>query len=435
MMTYEETLAYLYESAPLFQQIGGGAYKAGLETTQVLDAHFGHPHLKFRTIHIAGTNGKGTCSHSIAAVLQAAGYRVGLYTSPHLTDFRERIRINGEMMPKAYVVDFVANERAFFEPLHPSFFELTTAMAFKYFADQAVDVAVVEVGLGGRMDCTNIITPELAVITNISLDHTQFLGTTLAEIAAEKAGIIKADVPVIVGETTPETRPVFMDKAHELHAPLIFAEDEAEVISATLCDDVTARFETRSYGTILSHLTGSYQQRNMNTLLTALRVLSQSQALDFTTDHVRTGLANVAALTGLRGRWQTLQTSPTVVCDTGHNVGAWTYLSEQLRHVHCRKLRIVFGMAADKDIDAVLSLLPADAAYYFTKASVRRAMDENELHHKAEAHGLSGRAYPDVATAYREALAEASTDDFIFVGGSSFIVADLFSHLEAPTHD
>lgn len=435
MMTYEETLAYLYESAPLFQQIGGGAYKAGLETTQTLDAHFGHPHRKFRTIHIAGTNGKGTCSHSIAAVLQTAGYRVGLYTSPHLTDFRERIRINGEMMPKNYVVDFVANERAFFEPLHPSFFELTTAMAFKYFADQHVDVAVVEVGLGGRIDCTNIITPELSVITNISLDHTQFLGTTLSEIAGEKAGIIKTGIPAVVGETTPETRPVFMNKARELHAPITYAEDEAEVMSVTLCDDFTIRFETRSYGTILSHLTGVYQQKNMNTLLTAIRTLSQTRAFNFTTDHVRTGLADVAALTGLRGRWQMLQTSPTVVCDTGHNVGAWTYLAEQLRHVHCQELRIVFGMAADKDIDAVLSLLPTNAVYYFTKASVRRAMNEDDLRHKAVAHGLNGRVFSDVATAYRKALAEASADDFIFVGGSSFIVADLFSLLEDHPHD
>ena len=270
-MTYDETLRYLYASAPLFQQIGAGAYKEGLETTRTLDAHFGHPHRKYLTIHIGGTNGKGTCSHSVAAVLQAAGYRVGLYTSPHLVDFRERIRVDGVPMPEAYVVDFVARERSFFEPLRPSFFELTTAMAFKYFADAAVDIAIVEVGLGGRLDCTNIVQPVLSVVTNISLDHTQFLGHTLAAIAGEKAGIFKAGTPAVVGEATPETRPVFTDAAARVGASLVFAEDAPEVLAVSRDAADEWRFESRTFGSVRSSLTGAYQERNMNTLLTALR--------------------------------------------------------------------------------------------------------------------------------------------------------------------
>ncbi len=435
MMTYQETLAYLYESAPLFQQIGGGAYKAGLETTWKLDAHFLHPHQTFRSIHVAGTNGKGTCSHSIAAVLQTAGYRVGLYTSPHLTDFRERIRVNGKMMPKDYVIHFVEKERDFFEPLHPSFFELTTALAFKYFSDMNVDVAVVEVGLGGRLDCTNIITPALSLITNISLDHTQFLGTTLTAIAKEKAGIIKKGIPAVVGEATPETRPVFQHEADEQKAPLVFAEDAPEIISAREDQEGNTLYDTRTFGIIKSQLNGSYQKRNMNTLLTALCMLSRNGSFQFTPDQVREGLAHVEELTGLRGRWQTIRTSPKVICDTGHNVGAWTYLSAQIQRQKCPTLRVVFGMAADKDVDAVLALLPTDAVYYFTKASVRRALSEQHLQTMAQAHGLKGRTFSSVAEAYHQALDEASPDDFIFVGGSSFIVADLLSYLHPHSND
>ena len=300
-MTYDETLRYLYASAPLFQQIGAGAYKEGLETTRTLDAHFGHPHRKYLTIHIGGTNGKGTCSHSVAAVLQTAGYCVGLYTSPHLVDFRERIRVDGVPMPEAYVVDFVARERSFFEPLRPSFFELTTAMAFKYFADAAVDIAVVEVGLGGRLDCTNIVQPVLSVVTNISLDHTQFLGHTLAAIAGEKAGIFKAGTPAVVGEATPETRPVFTDAAARVGASLVFAEDAPEVLAVSRDAADEWRFESRTFGSVRSSLTGAYQERNMNTLLTALRELGRA-GVRFSADDVRAGLAQVQATTGLRGR-------------------------------------------------------------------------------------------------------------------------------------
>lgn len=429
-MTYDETLRYLYASAPLFQQIGAGAYKEGLETTRTLDAHFGHPHRKYLTIHIGGTNGKGTCSHSVAAVLQAAGYRVGLYTSPHLVDFRERIRVDGVPMPEAYVVDFVARERSFFEPLRPSFFELTTAMAFKYFADAAVDIAIVEVGLGGRLDCTNIVQPVLSVVTNISLDHTQFLGHTLAAIAGEKAGIFKAGTPAVVGEATPETRPVFTDAAARVGASLVFAEDAPEVLAVSRDAADEWRFESRTFGSVRSSLTGAYQERNMNTLLTALRELGRA-GVRFSADDVRAGLGQVQATTGLRGRWETLRQSPTVVCDTGHNVGAWQYLAPQLRAQRCRRLRVVFGMAGDKDVRSVLVLLPRDAAYYFTQASVRRALPAADLLREAEACGLAGAAYPTVASAYTQALADADADDFLFVGGSSFVVADLLAFLQS----
>ena len=429
-MTYDETLRYLYASAPLFQQIGAGAYKEGLETTRTLDAHFGHPHRKYLTIHIGGTNGKGTCSHSVAAVLQAAGYRVGLYTSPHLVDFRERIRVDGVPMPEAYVVDFVARERSFFEPLRPSFFELTTAMAFKYFADAAVDIAVVEVGLGGRLDCTNIVQPVLSVVTNISLDHTQFLGHTLAAIAGEKAGIFKAGTPAVVGEATPETRPGFTDAAARVGASLVFAEDAPEVLAVSRDAADEWRFESRTFGSVRSSLTGAYQERNMNTLLTALRELGRA-GVRFSADDVRAGLAQVQATTGLRGRWETLRQAPTVVCDTGHNVGAWQYLAPQLRAQRCRRLRVVFGMAGDKDVRSVLALLPRDAAYYFTQASVRRALPAADLLREAKACGLAGAAYPTVASAYTQALADADADDFLFVGGSSFVVADLLAFLQS----
>lgn len=429
-MTYDETLRYLYASAPLFQQIGAGAYKEGLETTRTLDAHFGHPHRKYLTIHIGGTNGKGTCSHSVAAVLQAAGYRVGLYTSPHLVDFRERIRVDGVPMPEAYVVDFVARERSFFEPLRPSFFELTTAMAFKYFADVAVDIAVVEVGLGGRLDCTNIVQPVLSVVTNISLDHTQFLGHTLAAIAGEKAGIFKAGMPAVVGEATPETRPVFTDAAARVGASLVFAEDAPEVLAVSRDAADEWRFESRTFGSVRSSLTGAYQERNMNTLLTALRELGRA-GVRFSADDVRAGLAQVQATTGLRGRWETLRQAPTVVCDTGHNVGAWQYLAPQLRAQRCRRLRVVFGMAGDKDVRSVLALLPRDAAYYFTQASVRRALPAADLLREAKACGLAGAAYPTVASAYTQALADADADDFLFVGGSSFVVADLLAFFQS----
>lgn len=430
-MTYEETIQYLFNSAPLFQHVGGAAYKEGLSTTHILDAHFNHPHNQYKTIHIAGTNGKGSCAHTIAAILQHTGLKVGLYTSPHLVDFRERIRINGEMMPQQYVIDFVEKERSFFEPLHPSFFELTTALAFKYFAEQHVDVAVIEVGLGGRLDCTNIISPILSVITNISFDHTLFLGNTLAQIASEKAGIIKHKVPVIIGECNAETRSVFEHKAHEVEAPILFAEDNKEVLSSEFSDlygHKLRHYTTRSFGDIYGELTGECQIKNANTILCVLHSLSKIFSVKH--EDITYAFEHVCEMTGLRGRWQILQEHPTIICDTGHNTGGWQYLAHQLAQIATsgNKLHIVFGMASDKDIEKVMSTLPHEACYYWTKASVKRATSEQTIANIATKYDLHGKTYSNVAEAYEAAVNNASTNDYIYVGGSSFIVADLLRY-------
>ena len=435
-MTYKETINYLYKSAPLFQQIGAGAYKEGLYNTKALDEHFDHPHQKFRTIHVAGTNGKGSCSHTIAAILQAEGYNVGLYTSPHLIDFRERIRVNGIPVSKKFVINFVKKEKDFFEPLYPSFFELTTAMAFKYFADKEIDIAVIEVGLGGRLDCTNIISPILSIITNISFDHTQFLGDTLEKIAGEKAGIIKSGTPVIIGETTPETRPVFESKAQEVGTQVYWAEEEQEIISSEPTKDGGRLYNTKNSGKLKGELGGLCQEKNTNTVLCAAKLLQELGVIkNCNTDiseerqwtNLRLGFTNVCEMTGLMGRWQLLGTRPTIICDTGHNVGGWEYISEQLRSVECKKMHIVIGMVNDKDITSVMAMMPKDAIYYFTKASVKRARDEHEVKTIGEEAGLHGECYKDVKTAFEVARKSADENDFIFVGGSSFIVADLLS--------
>ena len=406
-MNYQETIQYLYNSTPVFEHVGASAYKEGLSNSWALDEHFNHPHTKFKTIHVAGTNGKGSCSHTIAAILQAEGYRVGLFTSPHLVDFRERIKVNGDCISQEYVMDFVENERSFFEPLHPSFFELTTAMAFKYFADSHVDIAVIEVGLGGRLDCTNIITPILSVITNISFDHTQFLGDTLEKIAMEKAGIIKRNIPIVIGETTPETRNVFIQKAKEMNAPIYFAEEYNNPIANEL------DFE----------LKGSYQLKNKQTILCAVSHLP----LSISPSSIKEGLSHVVELTGLMGRWQTIRERPTVICDTGHNVGGWQYLSQQIKSQPCKNLHIVFGMVDDKDIDTVMNMLPTNATYYFTQAQTKRAIPANIVKEKGKEHHLKGYVFPQVADAYKAALHYANEDDFIFVGGSSYIVADFLT--------
>ena len=423
MPKYEETIEYLFNSTPVFEKIGAGAYKEGLENTWALDEHLGHPHQQYTSIHVAGTNGKGSVSHTLAAILQAAGYRVGLYTSPHLVDFRERIRVNGQCVSEQYVIDFVEEHRTFFEPLHPSFFELTTAMAFKYFAEKQIDIAVVEVGLGGRLDCTNIISPILSIITNISMDHTQFLGHTLESIAREKAGIIKSGTPVVIGETLPETRPVFLKKALEQHAPIIFADEERHVLSSESTCSGGLVYDTDLYGRLGGELGGWYQERNTNTILSAVEAL-KGLSLSIDEQAVREGFARVGETTGLMGRWQVLNEHPKVVCDTGHNAGGWEYLSAQLKKQHCRQLHIVFGMVDDKDIDTVMSMLPQDAIYYFTRPSNKRGIDEQRTAAIGAAHGLQGQAYPTVADAFEAAKSTASAEDFIFVGGSSYLVAD-----------
>lgn len=420
-MNYNETIEYLYSSTPVFERVGASAYKEGLGNTIALDNHLGNPHRLYKTVHVAGTNGKGSTSHTLAAILQKAGMKVGLYTSPHLVDFRERIRINGIQVPEQYVVDFVKDNREFFEPLHPSFFELTTAMAFKYFAEQKVDIAVIEVGLGGRLDCTNIISPVLSVITNISFDHTGFLGDTLEKIAGEKAGIIKPGTPVVIGEYTDETKPVFVKKAEKMNAPITFAQDKAG-------DYPMPEFE----------LHGACQEKNAQTILTACDELRKIGLLGANaSDCISSGFAHVCEMTGLRGRWEKIQDSPLVICDTGHNLAGWEFLAPQIRRVYesrkagnpAARLRIVFGMVDDKDITSVISLLPAEADYYFCQATTHRAIPVEKVVALASGHGLHGEGYDSVEKAYRKAMEDAEECDFIFVGGSSYVVADFLTFL------
>ena len=435
-MSYQETCEYLFNAMPMFERQGANGYKEGLGNSLALDKHFGHPHKNFLTIHVAGTNGKGSCSHTLAAILQMCGYKVGLYTSPHLVDFSERIRINGQPISEEYVVNFVEQEKAFIESIHPSFFEVTTAMAFKYFADMKVDISVIEVGLGGRLDCTNIITPILSVITNIGMDHTQFLGSSLEQIASEKAGIIKADVPVVIGETTPETRAVFEAFATELHAPITFAESKSEVIGST-CSEKGIIYQTQHFGILKGELAGTYQVKNTNTVLCAVRQLEKLGFMhpvncapdkECQNKEVREGFKDVCMLTGLCGRWQTVCEKPRTVCDTGHNLPGWEYLSKQLATITCRKMHILFGMVDDKDIEGVMALLPKDAIYYYTKSSTKRAISENILSLYGQQLGLQGKSFSNVVNAYNSIKDAAEDDDFVFIGGSSYVVADFLKN-------
>lgn len=423
-MSYKDTINYLFNCAPMFQNVGKDAYKEGLDNTYKLDEHFGHPHKKFKTIHIAGTNGKGSCSHTIAAILQNAGYKTGLYTSPHLVDFSERIRVNGRPIEEDFVIRFVNEHKSFFEPLHPSFFELTTAMAFLYFAEKEVDVAVIEVGLGGRLDCTNIINPDLSIITNISLDHTQFLGHTLSAIAKEKAGIIKENTPMIVGEYTSETKEVFHSKAIECNAAITFAQDSQIINEAERTEDGHWLYQTDEMKDLYGELGGMCQTKNTNTILNAVKELIRI-GYNIKEDNIRAGFAHVCETTGLMGRWQKLEERPKVICDTGHNIGGMQYIAEQLASMHYDRLHIIIGMVNDKDINGVISLLPSDATYYFTQASVKRALPAEEVMKIGNSHGLHGTAYPSVKDALEAAKRNASENDLIFVGGSTFIVSDL----------
>ena len=445
-MNYTKAVQYLFDSAPLFQNVGAAAYKEGLGGTLALDEYFGHPHRQYRTIHVGGTNGKGSVTHTLAAILQAQGYRVGLYTSPHLVDFRERIRVNGKMISKKRVVEFVktlSNSplkgekkkspfKGDLEGLSFSFFELATALAFQYFAEQKVDFAVIEVGLGGRLDCTNIITPVLSVITNISFDHVQFLGDTLPKIASEKAGIIKAGVPVCIGENiNKEVKAVFQKKAEEVGAPITFAEDRPSK-SPLKGDLFFSPFEGELERVFA--LTGLCQEKNRRTILTAVHLLRE-QGIEISNKAVKKGFADVTTMTGLMGRWQTISTKPLTICDTGHNVGGMQYITKQLQQTPHKRLHIVIGMVSDKDVSTVLSMLPKDAVFYFTQASVQRAMPAEELAQKAisvfnslpsgQAQARQFSIYKDVVSAYQAAQAAASDDDLIFIGGSTFVVADL----------
>lgn len=399
-MKYQDVLNYLYEKTPMFQKIGASAYKEGLDNVKFLDEQYGHPHKAYPTIHVAGTNGKGSVSHTIASVLQAAGYKVGLYTSPHLKDFSERIRINGTQISRDYVVDFTERAMNLIESQKPSFFEFTTMMAFCYFKDNNVDVAVIEVGLGGRLDSTNIITPVLSIITNISFDHIKQLGNTIESIATEKAGIIKPNVPVVVGEATVNLRPIYDQKG----SPVVYAED----------------FE---YPPIDFELKGFCQEKNKKTIRAALEVLKLQ--FDITDDNIKEGFASVVEKTGICGRWQKIGDSPTIMIDTAHNEGGIRYVAEQLLAQKCSVLRIVFGMVNDKDISTVLALMPKKAKYYFTNASISRALPAADLQKSAMQYDLKGDCYSTVNDAYKQACADASPDDFIFIGGSNFVVAEV----------
>ncbi len=429
-MTYQEALEYLYTQTPLFQNVGQEAYKEGLYNTVTIDRHLGCPHKLYKTIHVAGTNGKGSVSHTLAAILQASGYKTGLYTSPHLTDFRERIRVNGKPVTPEFVVKFIEKNREFLEPLHPSFFEVTTAMAFSWFAEQEVDVAVIETGLGGRLDCTNIIKPVLSIITNIGYDHMKFLGETLPGIAFEKAGIIKKNVPVVIGEYTPETRTVFERKAEEVSTRIVFAEDNCKIISQKYHNPSKVVYETTAYPALESGLAGLCQEKNANTILTALDELKKKK-FDIQESAIRKGFKSVCRMTGLRGRWQLVSKKPDIICDTGHNSHGLKYIAKHLEELSAKpgfgQLRIVMGMVNDKDITDVLALMPRNARYYFTQASVKRALDASTLRDLARQAGLTGRVYRSVAQAVDTARREAAQNDLIFVGGSTFVVADLLT--------
>ena len=431
-MSYEEAIDYLFNKTANYEKQGTAGYKEGLGNIMALDEHFGHPHENFRSIHIAGTNGKGSVSHSIAALFRVFGYKVGLYTSPHMVDFSERIRVNGQPISHDYVTQFVEHEKEFIEQVGASFFEVTTAMAFKYFNEQDIDIAIVEVGLGGRLDATNIITPVLSVITNISLDHTQLLGTSVEQIAMEKGGIIKRGVPVVIGEATTETRAVFDALAQEAKAPILYAEDLDEIVKATPVAE-GIRYTCRHLGEFTCELRGEHQAKNMSTVVTAMFQMVQ---LGYVCDcrlpesqitvqkEMCEALTNVCNITGLLGRWQVVRQQPLVVCDMGHNVGAWEYLSKEIERVKCKNLRIVFGIVEDKDIYGVMSLLPKNATYYYTKGSTKRAFPETSLKVFGDQFGLKGESYPTVKEAYQAAISGATSDDFIFVGGSAYVVSD-----------
>lgn len=424
---YQSTLDWLFRQLPMFSRVGAAAYKPGLETSLRLDEHFGHPHHKFRSIHIAGTNGKGSCSHLTASILQAAGYRTGLYTSPHLVDFRERIRVNGEMIPKEAVVNFIRRFRESGYDGKPSFFELTMMMAFDWFACSEVDVAVIEVGMGGRLDSTNIITPEACAITNISFDHTQFLGKTLPEIAKEKAGIIKFGIPVVIGEAEGEVKQVFIDKANECEAPIYFAQEENHIKSISEYPD-GLHCQSDIEGNFISPLVGDYQRKNIATVMCILSML-RKKGFRIPATAVRQGFADVVKTTGLRGRWEKLSERPLAICDTGHNQAGLSYNFNRLKRLMDARpggrLRMVVGFVADKDIDNIIQLFPQDAEYYLTNADIPRALPVERLAEICGASGIKGRIFPHVADAWRAASQEAAANDIIYIGGSTFVVADL----------
>lgn len=428
-MDYKESLEYLYRQLPMFSRVGAAAYKPGLDTSLALDAFFGNPHRRFRSIHVAGTNGKGSTSHMLAAMLQAQGYKTALYTSPHLVDFRERMRINGKMIPKEKVTDFVERFRSSGYEGRPSFFELTMMMAFDWFASEKVDYAVIEVGMGGRLDSTNIITPEACVITNISPDHMQFLGSTLPAIAREKAGIMKQGVPVVVGEAEGEIRRVFEERAAEVGAPVVFAQDEA-LLTSCLSNGNVLYCTSPILGDFRCALTGDYQRHNINTVLSALKML-RGVGIRISDEAARTGFAEVSSLTGLAGRWMKIADEPLTLCDTGHNEAGIRSNTAQLLRVAEEKggeIRMVIGFVADKDLDHILGLLPGEAKFYLTNADIPRALPAADLARRFDALGLPYEGvWERVSEAFDAAEAASKAEDVLFIGGSTFVVADFLA--------
>ena len=427
-MTYQETLEWMFNKLPMYQRIGAAAYKADLNNTiQLLDL-LDNPHNSFKSVHVAGTNGKGSVSHTLASVFQEAGYKTGLYTSPHLRDFRERIRINGEMIPEENVVQFIDTYKDKFEAMELSFFEMTVGMAFDYFRNEKVDIAIVEVGMGGRLDSTNLITPELSIITNIDFDHTKFLGDTRAKIAYEKAGIIKPGIPVVIGETHPETEQVFIDKAKECGSPIYFADQIFDCDKIYFESFTEQKFDVWKNSELYMEaleipLMGNYQQKNLTTVMCAIDLLRDK--FNLSDDDIRDGISKVVRNTHLMGRWQILCKDPLTIADTGHNVAGITEVVRQLAEMHYGKLHFVLGMVNDKDIDSVLQLLPRGAEYYFCKADIPRGLDANILAEKAFDMGLRGQVFESVSHAYRSAVNNARFGDVVFIGGSNFTVAEV----------
>jgi dihydrofolate synthase/folylpolyglutamate synthase len=425
-MNYAQTLEYLFTQLPMFSRVGAAAYKPDLTNTIKLCEALGNPQQKFKSIHVAGTNGKGSTSHMLASILQTAGFKTGLYTSPHLVDFRERIKIDGVYCSKEFVVEFTQKIKPLIATIQPSFFEITVAMAFSYFAEQNVDIAVIEVGLGGRLDSTNIITPEVSIITNIGLDHTQFLGDTIPQIASEKAGIIKKDVPCIVSEYTEETKPVF--DAAAIHTSLAYGSELFTILDIKYTHDYLGlqvlNKKTEDVQTYQLDLNGSYQAKNVQGVLGAVSIL-QTKGWKITNQHILDGLSHVKKNTGLYGRWQMIGTNPTTVVDVAHNVAGIQTLLSQIKLVNHHQLHIVFGMVKDKDIDSVLALLPTQATYYFTQAQIERAIDANELQQKAGQHGLTGNVFAHVNEAISAAQKQAQVADLIVVCGSVFLVGEI----------
>lgn len=429
-MNYQQTIDYLFTQLPMFSRIGAAAYKKDLTNTVALCKALNNPHHKFKSIHVAGTNGKGSVSHMLAAILQTAGYKTGLYTSPHLHDFRERIKVNGEMVSEDFVIDFTKKIQPLIDELSPSFFEITVAMAFDYFAEQQVEFAVVEVGLGGRLDSTNIITPELSVITNIGWDHMNMLGNTLEKIAAEKAGIIKKGVPVVIGETLSETKPVFEQTANKKNAPIIFAGDEYTVVNSShQINSLAVEVKDNRLGKEQKYeldLPGLYQTKNIVTVLTAVCQL-QKFGWKIEENQIQAALKNTKQINGLHGRWEMIQQHPTIILDVGHNEDGIKQIVQQLAQTKYHQLHIVIGMVKDKEIETVLSLLPKEATYYFTKAQIPRALNEVDLQLKAKQYNLSGACFKEVNEALFAAKNKAAKDDLILVCGSVFLVGEVLT--------